>query len=271
MRRLLAFAPYMLVAPGIQVIFLALIACAASLALQGQTEARTSGQDQSTPSIVPVNPVPAAAASVDVSDLGKPTTRFGGAASDFGKSQFQPLALPKAAGDNSPQWNRSMLDPFQPGPNFGKFKGSAGIFNRFGGTEMRERQDNFESVFQTRASGRHSMSSSENSNSSSSPLTLPSFNTLMRTNRGQPSSPSLGAFKLSNRELLGPRGNAFDPGLFPGSTLFSSSDLGNGIVFSAGTGSGSRSAAGAPAASLGTGTAGGQKHSSPLVNLKLSF
>jgi len=164
-----------------------------------------------------------------------------------------------------------MLDPFQHGPNFGNFTGNAGTFNRFGGTGMRGRQDNFGSGFQFGGSDRRSRSSGEDSTSSAFRYALPSFNAMMRTNRGQPLSPFLGTFKLSYPELLGPRGNAGDPGFISGSTLFSSSDLGNGVFFSAGTGSGSHSAAGAPAASLGSGTAGGQKHSSPLVNLKLSF
>ena len=259
MRRYLPRTPYMLVARRMRVVSLALIVCAASITLQAQNE------------ILPADPAPAAAASISAPAPGKPMTRFGVAASDFGQSGIQPFALPKGAGDNSPQWSRSMLDPFQPGPNFGNFTGSAGRFNRFGGTEMRGRQDNFRSFSQTDGSGRRYGSSGENSTSSASPLVLPSFNALMRTNRGQPLGPSLGTFKLSYREQLGPIRDVGDPGLPPGSTLFSSSDLGNGVFFSAGTGSGSRPAAGAAAASLGSATAGGQKHSSPLVNLKLSF
>jgi len=53
-------------------------------------------------------------------------------------------------------------------------------------------------------------------------------------------------------------------------TLFGTSDLGNGMIFSAGTNFGSH-AAGAPAATLGNSNTGAPKHGGPSVALKLSF
>jgi hypothetical protein len=53
-------------------------------------------------------------------------------------------------------------------------------------------------------------------------------------------------------------------------TLFGTSDLGNGMIFSAGTNFGSH-AAGAPAATLGNSNTGAPKHGGPAVALKLSF
>jgi hypothetical protein len=253
MRQTRSLTPHMLAAPRMRFLFVALIACATSIALQGQTEVRTPALDLSVPAILPADPVPAFGAPIDAPYPVKPTTGLGGAAIDFGQPRFQPFGLSKGSDDSSPKWSRSMLDPFQPGPNFGKFAAGASTSNRFGG------------------SGRRGISSGENSAFSASPLALPSFNALMHTNRGQALSPSLGTFKLPYRELFKPGRDSGDPALFPGSTLFSSSDLGNGVFFSAGTGSGSRPVAGAPAASLGNGTAAGQKHPSPLVNLKLSF
>ena len=59
-----------------------------------------------------------------------------------------------------------------------------------------------------------------------------------------------------------------DSAQFPPSSLLMTSDLGNGVLFSAGTG-GSHSMVGAPAAGLSS--SAGAKRSNPAVNLKLSF
>lgn len=253
MRRTQSLIPYILAAPRMRSLFVVLIACATSIALRAQTEVRTPALDLSAPAVLPADPAPAFGAPNAAPYPVKPATGLGGAAIDFGQPRFQGFGLSKGSDDNSPKWSRSMLDPFQPGPNFGKFTAGASTSNRFGGN------------------GRRGISSDENSAFSASPLALPSFNALMRTNRGQPLSPSLGTFRLPYRELFKPGRDSGDPALFPGSTMFSTTDLGNGVFFSAGTGSGSRPVAGAPAASLGNGTAAGQKHPSPLVNLKLSF
>jgi hypothetical protein len=258
MRRLPAFNPYMLVVPGIRVIFLALIACAASLALQAQTEARTAAPSQNAPAILPADPAPAAAAS------------FAASASGLGQSLLQSFILPGASSDNSSQWNRSMLDPFQPGPNFGNFSRSTENFNRFGGAGIGGRQDRLGSAFQIDASNQRGLASGGKGMLSPSPFALPSFNALMRGNRNQPLNSSPGTFKLSSPDMLQFGGDAGDLAHPFGSAMFINSDLGNGVLFSAGTGNSGRSTAGAPAASLGNGTPG-TKHSGAAVNLKLSF
>jgi hypothetical protein len=70
---------------------------------------------------------------------------------------------------------------------------------------------------------------------------------------------------------------ALTPGSWPAealrpanSMLFTSSDLGNGVFLSAGTGFGRSSNAGAPAATLGS-SPGAVKHSGTSVAIKLSF
>jgi hypothetical protein len=257
MRRLLRLNSYMLVAPGVRIVSLALIACAASITLVAQTES------------LPADPVPAAAASISAPVLGAPPARFGVATPDFGQSGFQPFALREGAGDNSSKWNRSMLDPFQPGPNFGNFSGTTDKSSRLGAASFGGRRNRFGSVFQTDPSNQHDLTGGEKGMHSASSIGLPSFNTLMRGNRNQPFSLSPGAFKLSNPDPLRLRGDTVDFTHPPGSATLINSDLGNGVLFSAGTGIGGR-AAGAPAASLGNGTPG-TKHSGAAVDLKLSF
>lgn len=268
MRRLLLYNPFMLVAPGMRHICLALIACAASITLLAQTEIRIATPEQGASASLPADP--SAAASFTAPNLGRPTGRFDAAASGFGQSRLQPFALPGASNDNSPQWNRKMLEPFQPGPNFGKFPGNAGVFNRFGSAGIGGRQDRFGSVFQTDGSKSHGLISGEKETHSASPVALPSFSALMRSNRNEPLNTSPGTFKLSYKGMPGPGGDAVDFMRPFGSSVLINSDLGNGVLFSAGTGNGSRPAAGAPAASLGNGTPGA-KHSGAAVNLKLSF
>jgi len=85
-----------------------------------------------------------------------------------------------------------------------------------------------------------------------------------------PSSTSLGTFRLSYQDALRPGVNFGDLTRPSTGLVFSTSDLGNGVFLSAGTGYG-HSTAGAPAASLGNSTSGEPKHFGPSVALKLSF
>jgi hypothetical protein len=103
------------------------------------------------------------------------------------------------------------------------------------------------------------------------PVGLPSLNQLLRGNLAMPLSSSSSAFRISYRDALRPGGRPSELGRGSGSILFSSSDLGNGIFFSAGTGYGSRTASEAPSSSFGLTNAPAAKHSGPALNLKLSF
>jgi hypothetical protein len=237
---------------------LALIACAASVALLAQT------------ANLPSDPAPGAAALISAPTAGMPTTRFGVASPVFGRFQLQPFALFEGAGDNPPKWNRSMMDPFQPGPNFGNFPGPTDGSNRFDATGIGGRKDQFGSVFRMGGSNPRGLGSDGKEMRSESQVALPSFNTLMHSNRNQPLNLSPGAFRLSNPDTLRLGGDAVDFTHPLGSATLINSDLGNGVLFSAGTGNGNHSAAGAPAASLANGTPG-TKRSGAAVNLKLSF
>lgn len=197
----------------------------------------------------------------------------------------------------SPQWNRSMLDPFLSGSNFGKFAGTAaggmgfigdagafaidrqgfgagklgpGGFNRFASASMVGNSDDLAPLFSI-GSFKPDRSTGTDGHFGPASATLPSLNQIMRRSSSLPLNPSLGALRLSYQDTFRPIGNLGDLGLPSASALFSSPDLGNGVFLSAGTGYGMRPAAGAPAAAIGNSTSGGPKHSSPLVNLKLSF
>jgi hypothetical protein len=100
--------------------------------------------------------------------------------------------------------------------------------------------------------------------------TLPSLNQVLRGSYSLPLSSSSSSLKFSYQDVYKP-GSSFTDLVRPSaSAMFSTSDLGNGVFLSAGTSYGGHSLAGAPAASIGNGTAG-SKHSGPSVALKLSF
>jgi hypothetical protein len=104
-----------------------------------------------------------------------------------------------------------------------------------------------------------------------SPAPLPSLNQLMRGSTSLHLNSSATGFRLTYRDTLRPGASFTDLARPSTGIVFTSSDLGNGVFLSAGTGSGSHSMAGAPAATLGNGTTGESKHSGTSVNLKLSF
>ena len=154
-----------------------------------------------------------------------------------GQNHYQPADPFGRRSAGSRQWNNSALNPFQPRTSFGSFSGSA---------------------------------SSSFSPFAAAPLALPSLNQLMRGSFSLPSSPTFGTFRLSYRDALRPGVNFGDLARPSNSLMFSTTDLGNGMFLSAGTGFG-HTTAGAPASGLGSSTSGDAKHSGPSVAVKLSF
>lgn len=191
----------------------------------------------SPPSANPAAPVPAASSAAPAF----PNSGFGSAPSAFGQyldqSHYQPADPFGRGSAGFRQWNSSALNSFHPRTSFGSFSGSAGsAFSPF----------------------------------ARAPLALPPLNQLMRGNFSLPSGPTFGAFRLAYQDALKPAASFGDLARPNNSLMFSTSDLGNGVFLSAGTGFG-HSAAGAPAATLGSSTSGEVKHSGPSVALKLSF
>jgi hypothetical protein len=178
------------------------------------------------------------------------------------------------------------MAPFQPSPNFGNFAGFTGSgmgfnraggfgagrqggggFNQLGGSGTDGRQGNITPLFP--AGG--GTAGGASGPFGATPFALPSLNQLMRGSFNMPLSSSSSSFRFSYHDALRPGATSGDLGRPYGSAVFTTPDLGNGMFLSAGTGYGSRSMAGAPAAGIGNGTAGEPKHSGPAVNLKLSF
>ena len=98
------------------------------------------------------------------------------------------------------------------------------------------------------------------------PGASPNFNQMMRTNLALPFASSVGTFKLTYRDMLVPGANV---GQGATGVLFTTTNLGNGVFFSAGTNLGKGSMAGTPPG--GNAGANGPKPSRPAVALKLSF
>jgi hypothetical protein len=212
-----------------------------------------------------------------------------------------PTASPvQSEPEKLPLSNRWTLDQFQTGRNFGKYTGTAGGgmgFNGDAGVFAIDREGKGSFGVEKLAPGgfnRFAPGSTVGNSGGLAPLfpmgsfkrdlstgadvhfgpnsaALPSLNQIMRGNSILPLNPSFGALKPSYQNTFRPIGNPADLGLTSTSTLFTSPDLGNGVFLSAGTGYGSRSMAGAPAASIGNSVPGGPKHSGTAVNLKLSF
>jgi len=114
------------------------------------------------------------------------------------------------------------------------------------------------------------MSSAAGGPFGSAPPGVPSFNQMMRGSYNMPLNSSTSTFKFSYQDMLRPGGNLGDLARPSASLMFSTSDLGNGMFFSAGTSYG-HSIAGAPAAGLGSNASPEGKHSGPALALKLSF
>jgi hypothetical protein len=218
--------------------------------------------------VVPAFPMPG---------LGAGTVAFG---LDRVQSQYQP-ADPFGSGSFRPrQGDGSTLDPFKPRPSFGSFSGSSGSSIGFGGADGfsmgRQGSGSFNPIVGSDTSG-HSNSfapffpaNGAFSPGGAAPLALPSFNQLMRGSFSLPFNDAPGSFRLTYQDALRPGVNFCDLARPNTTLIFSTTDLGNGMFLSAGTGYG-HSTAGAPAAGLGSSTSGDAKHSGPSVAVKLSF
>jgi len=252
--------------------------------LRGQTPAAPADPDTAT--ALPATPAPAANSAPVATDSSSsanaaaPAPDPNAVAAAFGQDQG-PSLPPSSRSAGSRQWNRSMIDPFEPGPNFGNFSGSSGGgigfsgagFNstggfggaRPGGMGMGGRQGTAGPVFPD--SG---LASGSNGSFGAAPLGVPSLNQMMRGSLNVPLSSSTSSLRFTYQDAIRLGGNPGEMARPSASMMFSTSDLGNGVFFSAGTSYG-RSMGGTPAASLGSNSSAEGKHSGPSVALKLSF
>lgn len=177
---------------------------------------------------------------------------------------------------NAGEWSRSILNPFQPPPTFTgtstnkvRFSGAgfaagrqlSGEFNSPSSLSIGSGQRAFAPLFPEAATS---------SSFGTAPLAPPSLNQILRARFMLPLSSSTGSLSLFSQDRIRPGTSLGDFTRPYGSAIFSTSDLGNGVFLSAGTGYG-HSNAGAPAAGLGSSTSAEPKHSGPTVALKLSF
>ena len=254
----------------------------AGWATMAHAQSSTPDTLQTVPATLPDDPPPAPGSST--ANTAQPAQDSGTSDVVQDRSQKRARPLSGGKGEDASQWNRSMLDPFEPGPGFGKFADSPsgenglngpngmGAFggrqdsggpNSFGGSGTGERKNGGPRPLFPLVGG-------ANGSFGGAPLALPSLNQLMRGSFNLPVSSSSNAFRLSYQDSLRPRGSLGDLERPSASAMFTTSDLGNGIFLSAGTTYGSHMA-GAPAATLGNGSAGGPKHPGPGVAIKLSF
>lgn len=149
----------------------------------------------------------------------------------------------------------------QPGP-FG--------FSPFGSPGSAQRQSTPAPLFPIGGNTSRSLAAGTSGPFALPPAPQPSLNQLMRSTFGVPLNGPSTSFKLSLQDTFRTAG-AFAGPARPAAGLFTTTDLGNGMLLTAGTTLGSHSMAGAPAATLPNGTASAPRHSGPSLGLKLSF
>jgi hypothetical protein len=188
--------------------------------------------------------------------------------------------------NTGPQWSRSMLDPFQPGPNFGNFSGNPASGPGFGRRSPGGAGQMGDSGINGAAMGNSGMRGRQNSASPVFPASdgpvwgtsglngalpaVPSFNQLLRGRYTVPLNSVNSRLQFNFQDQLHPGQNMNQLSHAVATGMFTTSDLGNGMFLSAGTSYG-RIGAGAPAAGLGTNQSGDLKHSGPSLAIKLSF
>jgi hypothetical protein len=177
-----------------------------------------------------------------------------------------------------------MLDPFEPGANFGKFTGSTGGgigfngeaggigpgrlgpggFDPFGASDAGGRQGNRPDTFRMSGGFAGSAFGGTAGIFGTAPGSAPSFNQLMRGTLSMPLNSPVGAFRFSyrGRAGTGSNGTGLDFNRMIATGMYTSPDLGNGMHFSAGTNYNGHAMAGAAA---------GMKQNGPAVAIKLQF
>jgi hypothetical protein len=273
MSRSLQFASFV-PRSGVSCVFVAaLLLSAGSFSfLQGQSPTTTA--DSGSKKVIPATRLAAAPVSDFSARAAAPIPDPSSVTVAFGQGLSQPPVSPRFGGVNSRQWSRSVIDPFEPGPNFGNFSGSSGGmgfnaggldggrqgvggFNPMGGAEMGGRRRGGGPLFPNGSS----MAGGSNTLFGPIPAVIPSLNQSMRDSFNLPFSSSTSNLQFNYQDALRP-GVLGRPSK---SMMFSTSDLGNGVFFSAGTSYGrSMGGPGSNASAVG-------RHSGPSVALKLSF
>ena len=258
--------------PTIRALALALLACASLVQpCAAQSSAQSPGQTS-----VPLS-APRWGASIGLQSQGgyQPSQRL-----------IQPDLPLNAA--QSPQWNPSTLDSFQPPIGLGNFTGSEDTNFRYSTAGAQRVELRSPSADNIAWLGAVSQDRHQESSTSLFPLGIGTYGSagrpksqfgataggelsltdLMRGNLNRKSNPSFGSLQPARGTFLSGAAfaDSFQP---PPLSALITSDLGNGVLFSAGANNAGHSSVGAAAA--GFGPAAGSKHSGASVGLKLSF
>jgi len=253
--------------PGLKCAWvLGFLVCAGSMSLLRSQDLPSAASPQSAYATLPDRP-----SSTVPSPVLAPAPKFEAVAPDTGQAQVQ---LQGSYVANPPQWSRSMLEPFEPGPGFGIFSSAAsgfgarrpgpGSLNQFGASAMSVGQDNRAYSFLLRVGPAHGPSAMAMGTYDASPGTAPSFSQLMRGSLTMPLNTSAGAFRLSYNDRFGRRDNGagLDFNRIIATGTYTSPDLGNGMHLSAGSNYNGHYLPGTPAQ---------MKHNGPSVAIKLQF
>jgi hypothetical protein len=169
------------------------------------------------------------------------------------------------------------MNPFQPGSGSAGARGGMGRgrANRFGSINPGGQTSNPDSLFQLNGNLSRDPSAGMNHYRGTPAPALTSFNPMVRSSFTLPVANSLGSLRFTYRYALAP-GAAGAAGEFErpqAAGLFTTTNLGNGFLLTAGTSFGASSAAGGARNSLTPSvSSGSQSHSAlPLASVKLSF
>ena len=172
-----------------------------------------------------------------------------------GSIQFQPSASYRIGDPYSGFSSHSIADPLAARTGFGSFSGG----RQFSG--MGDRTNGLANLFP---------SGGGLSPAGTVPQALPSLNQFLRGSFSLRSNISVETYRFAHQDVLRPEVNFGDLARPQNSLIFSTSDLGNGMFLSAGTGFG-HSTAGAPAAGLSSNPSAEGKRLGPSLAVKLSF
>jgi hypothetical protein len=259
----------------------ALALCTFSVCLLHAQASTSTGDAAGAPAAAATELAPSTAVPVPAPASPAAVPALDSSAAGFGQSQSPAWTQISIAG--APTNRRPPQNPFQLGPVLGSLSGSAGIntgfignagafgSSSFGSPQPGRVTNSFGTLTMGERTGIAAPSFSLNdAGFAQADLTLPSLNQVLHGSYSPHLNASASSLKFSYRDVYTPGTSFTDVARPPASAMFSTSDLGNGVFLSAGTGFGSHSMAGAPAASIANGTAG-PKHSGPSVALKLSF
>jgi hypothetical protein len=208
------------------------------------------------------------------------------------QAQAADLIPSSAASAPASNWSRSLHTPFELGAPFGsstrlslsRFPNSAGFSPVWQSLALGARQNPLRlNPFSTPGAAlanpllgnpdasNPALIGSASSGNRQLGFAQPGLTQLMHPSLALPFGSSLGGLRFSHRDFLAPGFNQPEGAPLRNSAIFTTSNFGNGVVFSAGTNVGGHSTAGASTGAFGSANASAPRRSGPGIALKLSF